>query len=238
MASESVKYIFDVDGTLTPSRGQMDKEFRKWFSLFAEGHEVYLVTGSDRPKTLEQIGEVIYNRVKRVYQCGGNDVWQDTTKLYTRTFTFDDDLREALEAEIKNSKFYYKVGKHIEERDGLVNLSIIGRPAPMQERVMYRQWDEHKNERQEIVSRLSEQFDKYEFKVAGETGIDITMAGSSKAQILEDFKDTDVIWFFGDKTLVGGNDHEIALAVSDRLGRNKVFTVSEWRHTWNILKNS
>ena len=233
---QEVKFIFDVDGTITPSRGRIDLEFSRWFSKFAESHEVYLVTGSDRDKTVEQIGEVVYNRVKRVYQCGGNDVWIGDARIRTTNFDISEELEEALMAEVASSRFYEKAGNHIERRDGLVNFSICGRRAGMQTRAMYKQWDEHKKERHEIVNRLSESFNKYEFKVAGETGIDITAKGANKSQILKDFKDTDTIWFFGDKTLVGGNDHEIALAVSDRLGRNKVFTVSEWRHTWNILK--
>ena len=71
-----IKYIFDVDGTLTPSRGRMDKEFSLWFGKFCIENDVYLVTGSDRPKTIEQIGEYLYSKCKRVYQCSGNDVWE------------------------------------------------------------------------------------------------------------------------------------------------------------------
>ena len=50
-----IKYIFDIDGTLTLSRSRMDKAFANWFEHFATHNAVYLVTGSDRPKTLEQI---------------------------------------------------------------------------------------------------------------------------------------------------------------------------------------
>lgn len=232
-----IKYIFDVDGTLTPSRGKIDIEFRRWFSKFAENNDVYLVTGSDREKTLEQVGEVVYNRAKKVYQCSGNDVWIKDARIRTVDFKISEELEEALIQEVSSSKFYEKTGKHIEKRDGLVNFSICGRNASMQTRAMYKQWDEHKRERFLIVEKLNYEWEDYEFKVAGETGIDITPRGSNKAQILTDFSDYDTIWFFGDKTSFGGNDHEIAVAVSDRLGRNRVFTVNSWRHTWNILKS-
>ena len=49
-------YIFDIDGTLTPSRGRIDPEFETFFKSFINKNKVSLVTGSDRPKTLEQIG--------------------------------------------------------------------------------------------------------------------------------------------------------------------------------------
>ena len=231
-----IKYIFDVDGTLTPSRGKIDLEFKRWFSKFAEENEVYLVTGSDRAKTIEQVGELVYNRAKKVYQCSGNDVWIKDVRIRTINFDISEELEDALMHEVTSSKFYEKTGYHIERRDGLVNFSICGRNAGMQTRAMYKQWDEHKRERFLIAEKLNEAWEDYEFKVAGETGIDITLKGSNKSQILTDFSDYDIIWFFGDKTSFGGNDYEIASAVTNRGGRNKVFTVNNWQHTWNILK--
>ena len=46
-------YIFDVDGTLTPSRGRMNTEFALFFEDFVNTFECYLITGSDREKTLD-----------------------------------------------------------------------------------------------------------------------------------------------------------------------------------------
>ena len=49
------KFIFDVDGTLTPSRQQIDSDFAVYFSNFCTINDVYLVTGSDKEKTVEQV---------------------------------------------------------------------------------------------------------------------------------------------------------------------------------------
>ena len=76
------KFIFDVDGTLTPSRGIIDKEFGEFFKKFADTNYVYLVTGSDYNKTVEQCGEDIIMSVKRVYNCSGNDVWEKGKNIY------------------------------------------------------------------------------------------------------------------------------------------------------------
>ena len=59
-------FIFDVDGTLTPSRQKMNKEFQDWFSMFMLVNNVYLATGSDAEKTIEQVGERIFNGVNKV----------------------------------------------------------------------------------------------------------------------------------------------------------------------------
>ena len=61
------KFIFDIDGTLTPSRQKIDPEFKTFMIYFAIKNPVYLVTGSDRQKTLEQIGAGLYDSCKRVY---------------------------------------------------------------------------------------------------------------------------------------------------------------------------
>ena len=65
-------FLFDVDGTLTPTRELINKEFSKFFYKFCKNNEVYIVTGSDRAKTVYQLGETLYNKAKRVYQCSGS----------------------------------------------------------------------------------------------------------------------------------------------------------------------
>ena len=50
-----MKYIFDIDGTLTPSRLPIDPKFSIFFTQWIKNKDVYLVTGSDKEKTIEQI---------------------------------------------------------------------------------------------------------------------------------------------------------------------------------------
>ena len=69
------KFIFDVDGTLTPSRSKIDPQFEAWFWGFVQREKVWLVTGSDYSKTEEQLGSEICVSVCSVYNCQGNDVW-------------------------------------------------------------------------------------------------------------------------------------------------------------------
>ena len=229
------KYIFDVDGTLTPSRGRMDKKFAVWFSKFIEKNEVYLVTGSDRPKTIEQIGECIYESCKRVYQCAGAQVFRKNVCINESDWTASDHLIRILEFELRENKFPLRTGNHIEQRVGLLNFSIVGRNCTLGERKLYVEYDQLNQDRDKIASRLREHFEDVEFKVAGETGIDITPLGCNKAQILKDFNRYDNIYFFGDKTQFGGNDAEIYDAVNE-MPCGKSFTVMDWKNTWNILK--
>ena len=61
------KFIFDVDGTLTPARQSITPECLHFFYEFSTHNEVYLVTGSDREKTIEQVTPGIYNNACLLY---------------------------------------------------------------------------------------------------------------------------------------------------------------------------
>ena len=76
------KFIFDVDGTLTPSRQKIPSDFLPFFLEFTQKEDVYLVTGSDRDKTIEQVTPEVYNSCKRVYNCSGSDVYEGDKNIY------------------------------------------------------------------------------------------------------------------------------------------------------------
>ena len=231
----NIKFIFDVDGTLTPSRGVIASDFLEWLLEFADNHDLYIVTGSDRPKTLEQIGPDLYNKCKKVYQCSGNDVWIGDDNIRTTESKYPLDFRESLYNILNESKYYRKTGKHIEYRPGLCNFSIVGRNATLEDRAMYKQWDEHKKERENIVFTLNQKYGKiFDIKVAGETGIDIVQKGYDKAQIAHDFGPYDKLIFFGDKMNPDGNDYTLALEIIRSGG--DAHHIRDWNDTWKILK--
>ena len=229
-----MKYIFDVDGTLTPSRQKIDPDFLIFFNSFALANEVYLVTGSDRDKTIEQITHLLYCNCKRVYNCAGNDVYEGDLSVYTNPWELPKDAAEHLLEELETSKFPVRTGTHIEVRPGCVNFSIVGRGANMTERLVYSDWDDIKKEREGIATRFNDKFPELHAFVGGVTGVDISNKGSDKSQIIRDFKDGDVV-FFGDRMEEGGNDRPLADAITDnKLGL--VVEVLDWKDTWNKLK--
>ena len=68
-------FIFDVDGTLTPSRLPMTEEFQKFFSIWSQLNKFYLVTGSDLPKLQEQM--CFYDiEAEGIFTCCGNQFWK------------------------------------------------------------------------------------------------------------------------------------------------------------------
>ena len=229
------KFIFDVDGTLTPSRGKMDYNFKAFFNSFCLMNDVYLVTGSDKPKTVEQISEGTYNLCKRVYQCSGSDVWDAETNILKSGWTLPELARTFLISCEYESPFSLRTGNHIEQRSGMVNFSVVGRNATTEERAKYVKYDTVKNERINIASAFNIMFPELQATVGGETGIDIAPRGADKSQILRDFKENDTIHFYGDAMFEGGNDKPLADALQKyQLGFSH--QVSDWKHTWEKLR--
>lgn len=226
-----MNYIFDVDGTLTPSRRRIDSRFAAWFERFATHNCVYLVTGSDREKTIEQIGEPLYNLAYMVYNCSGNSVWQQNRNVKENDWQLPNSARKWLLNELDSSRFYRKTGLHIEERPGMVNFSIVGRNCNIEDRAMYRQWDEHKSERKIIAEKFRNKFG-LEAQVAGETGIDIYPVGADKSQVAEWVEKP--ITFFGDSMQFGGNDYPLARAL-EKYKDCKSIQVKDWKDTFEIL---
>jgi phosphomannomutase len=231
------KFIFDVDGTLTPSRGIIDLEFKAFFNSFCLMNDVYLVTGSDKPKTVEQISEPTYNLCKRVYQCSGSDVWDGDTNILKSGWTLPDLARTFLISCEYESPFSIRTGNHIEERSGMVNFSVVGRNASLYERKQYADFDQQNKERIKIADAFNMMFTDLQATVGGETGIDIAPRGSDKSQILVDFTEDDTIHFFGDAMFEGGNDYPLKRALWER-GNSSTHQVDDWKHTWSILNEN
>ena len=228
-------FIFDVDGTLTPSRGRMNKHFAVWFSHFCDKHTVHLVTGSDRPKTIEQIGEYIYFKCKSVYQCSGNEVWSEGRITGSSEWTLPHDAHEWLSVKLTESNFGIRTGNHFEHRTGMVNFSVLGRNATAEQRAAYVSVDESLGERKHIAQAFNNFFPNLQATVGGDTGIDIAPRGANKSQILRDFNENDTIHFYGDAMSATGNDYPLAEALKEyQLGFSH--QVDDWTHTWEKLR--
>lgn len=228
------KFIFDVDGTLTPSRAVIDDSFKQFFIDFCASNSVTLVTGSDFIKIEEQLGSDIVNLVDTAYCCSGNDIWSKGVNIKTNSWTVSDDVKKWLTIQLDNSKFILRTGRHIEERPGSINFSIVGRNATLKERQLYKQWDNEHNEREKLTSAFNDTFSDIQAKVGGETGIDIYPVGCDKSQIVKYFSPSDKLLFFGDRMDSLGNDYPLKQAIeTNNLG--SCFEVTDWQHTHKIL---
>ena len=225
------KFIFDVDGTLTPSRKQIDTGFFAEFLIFCCKFDTYLVTGSDRDKTVEQVGLDIFNRCKRVFNCSGADIYDGNNSVYRSDWKPSDELITFLNSELDRSDFPTRTGNHIEHRPGGINFSILGRGEHNKTcfkcRENYVKWDINTNERVEISKRIKREFPDLNIQIGGQTGLDIS--DDDKSQIIKYFNFEDELYFFGDMMEEGQNDYPLAKAVQERCG--KTYNVKNWEET-------
>ena len=224
-------FIFDVDGTLTPSRGKIDPGFNHFLLEFAKRNRMYLVTGSDKPKTVEQVGEDLYNSCHTVYNCSGNDVWQSNKNVYTNDWTLPKPANKWLKQQLDDSNFELRTGLHFEHRTGMVNFSIVGRNASKEERAEYVKWDNKSNERKQIAREFNKLFPKLKARPGAETGIDIYPSKCDGSQIMRDFYARDVLYFFGDRMDPQGNDYPLAQMICS----GAPIAVDSWKDTYDKL---
>jgi len=229
-----INYIFDIDGTLTPSRLPINEKFEHFFKNWIKNKNVYLVTGSDKEKTIEQIGEVIWKSVKKVYQSCGNQVWEHGKLIKECDFYLSQNMEKLLNTFLDCTNWPEKYGAHFEQRVGLVNFSIIGRNCSQKKREAYYNWDKINNERIKICQSIMNQFPDIEASIGGQISIDIYQKGKNKAQVLNEINDE--IYFFGDKMDKGGNDYPIAARLKEENRKHTLFKVCSPNETWNILK--
>ena len=227
-------YVFDVDGTLTPSRGIMDPEFKQWFVRFASRYPVSFVTGSDLIKTIEQVGQDLVDAVENSFNCSGNAVYRHGELIYKNEWSLPDDAREFLDHYLHNvSTYQHRFGQHFEQRIGMLNFSVVGRGAQGSQRTDYYEWDKINEERAYLVNEINRRWPDLQAAAGGETGIDIFPRGLDKAQILDRIQGP--VSILGDRIDPDGNDWTLAQRIIAEK-RGWCYTVKNWTHTWNTLR--
>lgn len=230
-------YIFDVDGTLTPSRNPMDKDFKDFFKKFIKKKRVWLISGSDKDKTIEQVGEDIWTSVERAYQSSGNQLWVKGKLKYQYEFKTENYLKELLEMFLDKSEYPHRYGNHIEERPGALNFSVVGRDCTQEQREHYAKWDDKHQERKDFAWEIKERYPWLDAVVGGEISIDIYEKFKDKGQIVKDIRGK--FEFFGDRLYPGGNDFAIQqeIVIQKRKGC-KTHPVKTWRDTEELLHST
>jgi phosphomannomutase len=113
-----------------------------------------------------------------------------------------------------------KRGTFVEFRNGMINVSPIGRNASIEERNEYQKYDIEHDIRPTMVRKLKETFPDYglTYSIGGQISFDVFPTGWDKTYCLRHIEgeaqrpggvEYKTIHFFGDKTYKGGNDYEI-----------------------------
>ena len=231
-------FIFDIDGTLTPSRLRMTEEFAKFFDKWSSKNKYYLVTGSDLDKTKEQLPIAYIDRAEAIFTCCGNQMWKDEKLIYNNEFKPPQNLLTYLGEELRMSDYPVKAGNHIEDRGSMLNFSIVGRNCTQAQREDYYRYDNLVNERKRISTHIREQWLKLDAVIGGQISIDIYPKGNDKSQVLEHIEKQHRIGeiiFIGDRIEGGGNDYPLA-ELMDNIEGCDWYHTEGWEQTQKILE--
>ena len=234
-------FIFDIDGTLTPSRLQMTEKFAKFFDKWSSKNKYYLVTGSDLDKTKEQLPIAYIDRAEAIFTCCGNQMWRDDELIYDNKFEVTNKLKNALEVMLMSSQYKYRYGNHIEDRGSMVNFSVVGRNCTQEQREEYYEWDKEKGERRKMSIFLKNKFKDLDAVIGGQISIDIYPKGMDKSQILNVIEQERLVppneyIFIGDGIENGGNDYPLA-ELMDNTEIYDWYHTKGWEHTKEILES-
>lgn len=216
---DKILVLFDVDGTLTPARLQIDQEMKDTLEKLKKKVVVGFVGGSDLAKQVEQLGPNVINDFDYCFSENGLTAYKQGKQLASQSFIGWLGI-EKYNVLVKWVLHYLadldlpvRTGTFIEFRNGMINISPVGRNASTQQRNEYEIFDKQHKIRETMVSKLKEQFADYglTYSIGGQISFDVFPQGWDKTYALQHVEEENFeeIHFFGDKSYKGGNDYEI-----------------------------
>ncbi|ORY81507.1 eukaryotic phosphomannomutase [Protomyces lactucae-debilis] len=214
--------LFDVDGTLTPARQHVSGEMIAMLHALRQQVAIGFVGGSDLPKQQEQLasGDVkVTDLFDYAFAENGLTAYRQGQQMASQSFISW--IGEAKYKQLVKFILHYIAdlelpvmrGTFIEFRNGMINVSPIGRNASIQERHDFEAYDKEHHIRRDMVAALKKQFSDLSvtYSIGGQISFDVFPTGWDKTYCLQHVEKDGwkEIHFFGDKTYEGGNDYEI-----------------------------
>jgi len=214
--------LFDVDGTLTPARRMASPEMIQALRSLRKQVVIGFVGGSDMVKISEQLSVAGSNAIDDFdYAFAENGLTAYKAGKTLGSQSFIKHIGEDRYKILVNFILHYiadmdipiKRGTFVEFRNGMINVSPIGRNATPEERIAFEVYDKKHGLRAAFVKVLQEKFPEYGliYSIGGQISFDIFPHGWDKTYALKhvEHEGFEEIHFFGDKTSKGGNDYEI-----------------------------
>ncbi|KAI1341558.1 eukaryotic phosphomannomutase [Xylariaceae sp. FL0016] len=221
--------LFDVDNTLSPPRLVVSPEMLAALSRLRQKVAVGFVGGSDLVKQQEQLGTAdrpVTSMFDFCFSENGLTAYKLGAALPSASFIgwigeqrYKDLVRFCLHY-IADLDIPVKRGTFIEFRNGMINVSPIGRNASTKERGEYQEYDLAHKIRETFIEKLKEQFSDLDlsYSIGGQISFDVFPRGWDKRYCLSHLEAEaqkpggiaySTVHFYGDKCFPGGNDHEI-----------------------------
>uniref|UniRef100_V9L7Y1 Phosphomannomutase n=1 Tax=Callorhinchus milii TaxID=7868 RepID=V9L7Y1_CALMI len=196
-------------------------ELDEFFQGLRKKVKIGVVGGSDYSKIAEQLGdgEEVIQKFDYVFAENGTVQYRDG--MFIAKEAIQNCLGEELLQDLINFCLRYmaliklprKRGTFIEFRNGMLNISPVGRSCSLEERIEFSETDKKEKIRENFVAALQKEFagKGLKFTKGGMISFDVFPEGWDKRYCLDILEKDGIktIHFFGNETDPGGNDHEI-----------------------------
>jgi phosphomannomutase len=212
--------VFDLDGTLAPSKSPVDAETLTLLHDLLGIVKVAVISGGAWAQFEKQVLSNLPHDDRLVnlslLPTCGTKFFQyagDWKELYSEDFTPEEKEKivSSLQKAIGLTGFSVEKtwGKTIEDRGSQITYSALGQQAPLEEK---NKWDPGIAKRKKIKSIVDTFIPEFSVRIGGATSIDITQPGIDKAYGIGKLRDIlgislNEMIFVGDALFVGGNDY-------------------------------
>jgi phosphomannomutase len=194
LSRDDILVLFDVDGTLTPARKVIEKDFEDFlYERVKPKATIGVVGGSDLSKIVEQLnGKRVLNEFDYVFAENGLvhiergvEVSKQSIQKHLGEETLQRFINFCLRY-IADLNIPVKRGTFVDFRNGMINICPIGRQCSYDERLEFNKYDEQHLVRQKMVEALKKEFADVDltFSIGGQISIDAFPNGWDKTYCL------------------------------------------------------
>ena len=212
--------VFDLDGTLAPSKSSLDAEMSSLLHDLLDVVRVAIISGGTwlqfETQVLSNLPHDANLAQLSILPTCGTQFFQYTTqwkRLYADDFSADEKEKivTSLTKAIGTAGFPVAKtwGETIEDRGSQITYSALGQQAPLMEK---EKWDPDFSKRQKIKATLDTLIPEFSVRLGGATSIDVTKPGIDKAFGIRKLRDIlgiplQEMIFVVDALFPGGNDY-------------------------------
>jgi phosphomannomutase len=216
--------VFDLDGTITPSKSPMDAEMASLFSRILDRMMIAVITGGgfERFEAQFQALDCTSEQRRRLFffpTTGTRfykfiDSWE---QVYADEMTEEErqKIKDAFAQAYKDIDYRDPetvYGEVVEDRGTQVTFSACGQQAPLEVKEAFKA--AHDDRRLALAEAVRKHLPDFEVKVPGVTSIDVTRKGIDKGYGIGKIEEhlgisVSEMVFVGDALYEGGNDHPV-----------------------------
>lgn len=191
---DEILLLFDVDGTLTLPRSNVDPVFEEFlYTKIKPLATIGIVGGSDLEKMFEQLNgrrilqefDYIFPENGLVQIEKGVEVGKQSIQHHLGEETLQEFINYVLKY-LSELKLPFKRGTFLEFRNGMMNVCPVGRQCSRDERNFFNKYDDEHKVRATMIEALQERFKNVDltYSIGGQISFDVFPNGWDKTYSL------------------------------------------------------